>query len=625
MPAPGEDFLRYYLEELSYLRELGQQFAHRHPKVASRLELQPGECPDPHVERLIESFAFLTARIQADLDTDFPEVASELLDVLYPHYLRPVPSISVARFDFDPERGKLTTGFRIPRHTPLFAVAGQGAVVRMRTAYPVTLWPIVVSEAELIESPERYEFVRSDVAAILRIRLESKADPFEVLGVDKLRFYLKGDAVLVSRLYELLVRDTLRVAVVPSDDPWPAPAYLPPGSIRPAGFEEEEDLIPYPRQSHPAYRLLQEYFAFPEKFHFLDVSGLAGRATGSSVDLLFLLDRATRRKLLITPEVFSLGCTPIVNLFRKTSEPVRIDQRHIEYRLVADSRKEKTTEIHSIVSVSGSSNELESSREYAPFYSYTHGMEVRRQKAFWHARRVPAAREDLTGTDLLLSFRDLDFRPTQPPDEFVFAHLLCTNRALAEQLPADALLQTDEAIPVARIVCLKKPTRPLEPPLGGQALWRLVSHLSLNHLSLTGGVERPGSSPVVFPTGQAPASSQAIEGLRALHEILGLYLFSDSPAQWQQIRAIQSMSQRSVMRRVGSGDWKGFARGTEVALTFDDTQYTGSSAFLLASVLSRFFALYSSTNSFTQLVMHLQAREGESHRWPPMAGGKAVL
>lgn len=600
MRAPGNDFLRYYLEELSYLREMGEQFARSYPKVASRLELQPGECPDPHVERLIESFAFLTARIQSDLDSDFPEIAAELLDVLYPHYLRPVPSMAVARFELDPERAKLTTGFDIPKHTPLFTVADQGAVCRMRTAYPVTLWPVKVTHAE-IEVPERFDFLGSDVASVLRIRLESLADPFETLGVDRLRFYLHGDPVLVSRVYELLLRDTIRVAVVPHDAK--SHSYLPKSAVTPVGFEEDEEVIPYPRHSHPAYRLLQEYFAFPEKFHFVDVSGLAGRASGGSIDLLFLLDRASKRRLLLTPDTFSLGCTPIANLFRKTTEPIRVDQRQIEYRLVGDMRKERTTEIHSIVSVSGSSNEAESTREYAPFYSYTHGMDMRKQKAFWHARRVPSAREDLTGTDVLLSFRDLDFKPTHPPEEIVFAHTLCTNRALAVQLPADALLQTDESIPTARIVCLKKPTRPIDPPLGGQALWRFVSHLSLNHLSLT----------------------EERESLRALHEILGLYCFSESPAHWQQIRGIQAMSQRRIMRRANRDDWKGFARGTEVTLTFDDTHYAGSSAFLLASVLSRFFGLHASTNSFTQLVMTRVAREGEPNRWPPMAGGKAVL
>src|SRR5215212_837345 len=183
MPAPGNDLLRYYLEELSYLREMGGQFARSYPKVASRLELQSGECPDPHVERLIESFAFLTARIQSDLDADFPEVAAELLDVLYPHYLRPVPSMAVARFDFDPLRAKLTTGFEIPKHSMLFTTADQGAVCRMRTAYPVTLWPVQVTRAEM-EVPERFDFLGADVAAVLRLRLESLGDPFETLGVD---------------------------------------------------------------------------------------------------------------------------------------------------------------------------------------------------------------------------------------------------------------------------------------------------------------------------------------------------------------------------------------------------------------------------------------------------------
>jgi type VI secretion system protein ImpG len=620
MRAPGNDFLRHYLEELSYLREMGEQFARSYPKVASRLELQSGECPDPHVERLIESFAFLTARIQSDLDADFPEIAAELLDVLYPHYLRPVPSMAVARFDFDPLRAKLTTGFEIPRHTQLFTTAGQGQVCRMRTAYPVTLWPVQVTGAEM-EVPELFDFLDADVAAVLRIRLESLGDPFETLGVDQLRFFLHGDPVLVSGLYEMLFRDTIRVAVVPHDAK--SHSYLPKSAVTPVGFGEDDEVIPYPRHAHPGYRLLQEYFTFPEKFHFVDVTGLAGRASGQSIDLLFLLDRATKQRLLITPDSFSLGCTPIVNLFRKTSEPIRVDHRQIEYRLVPDMRKEKTTEIHSIVAVSGSSNQAESAREYAPFYSYTHGMEMRKQKAFWHARRVPVTREDFTGTDVLLSFRDLDFKPAQPPEEIVFAHTLCTNRALALQLPADALLQTDDAIPTSRIVCLRKPTRPLDPPLGGQALWRFVSHLSLNHLSLSGeDVARASAREPRRAEARPTSPHESTESLRALHEILGLYCFSDSPAHWQQIRGIRSIAHRKIMRR--APDWMGFARGTEITVSFDETHYAGSSAYLLASVLSSFFGLHASTNSFTQLVMTRVAREGEANRWPPMAGGKAV-
>jgi type VI secretion system protein ImpG len=603
MRASSEDFLVYYLEELSYLRQMGQRFARAYPKVAGRLELQHDECPDPHVERLIESFAFLTARIQSDLDSDFPEIAAELLNVLYPHYLAPVPSMTIVRFEVDPERGKLTTGFEVPRHTQVFTHAERESVCRMRTAYPVTLWPIEVKSAEM-ETPDAFEFLdnASDVISVLRLRLESRADPFDVLQIDKLRFYLHGEPVLIGRLYELLMNDLVRIAVLPAGAK--APRDIPHDAVVPIGFDRDEDVIPYPKYSHPAYRLLQEYFAFPEKFHFFDVRRLRGCMTGQRVDLLFLLKKVPPARLLLTPETFSLGCTPAINLFRKTSEPIRVDHRQLEYPLVADLRREKTTEIHSVVSVSGTSDPTDPTRDYAPFYSYTHDMESRAQRAFWHARRVPAQHPELSGTDVLLSFRDLDFSPARPPDEIIYAHLLCTNRALAAQIPAGGVLQTDVAAPVTRIVCLKKPTRPIDPPLGGQALWRLVSHLSLNYLSL----------------------GETEDSLKALREILGLYCADDAPAMWQQIQGIRRMSHRRVVRRMDGEAWKGFCRGVEVELLFDESAFVGGSAFLLASVINHFLGLFASTNSFTQLLIRRSARESEVwKRWRPMAGAKAVL
>jgi type VI secretion system protein ImpG len=642
MQAPNEDLLRYYLEELSYLRRGGEGFARTYPKVAARLELQSDECPDPHVERLIESFAFLTARIQSGLDSDFPEIAGALLDVLYPHYLQPVPSLAVARFVCDPARGKLSTGYEIPRHTPLFAHSEQGAICRLRTCYPVTLWPIEVTAAELV-SPDRYDFLSgsADAAAVLRLRLESLSDPFEVLGVDRLRFHLHGDPVLVNRLYELLFDGVRRIVAVPAPadsasaagaatpatlTKAPVPRWLPSGALTAVGFGEDEQLLPAPRHAHPAYLLLQEHFAFPEKFHFADVSGLAGCLTGSAADLLFLLDRVPRQRLPVGAESFALGCTPVANLFRRTSEPLRIDHRRLEVPLVADLRRERSTEIHSILGVTGTSPNAARAggrdggsagrsdggsnggrdggvREYAPFYSFSHDMERRGQRAFYHVRRVPSPRPDLGGTELLISFRDLDFRPAVPPDETLFAQLLCTNRGLAAELPAGAVLQSDEALPVGAIVCLKKPTRPLDPPLGGQGLWRLVSHLSLNHLSLAAGEA----------------------SLKALREILGLYCFSPAPALRRQIEGIREVSWRKVVRRLGGAGWQGFCRGTEVTVGFDESSYVGSSSLLLAAVLSRFFGLYSSTNSFTQLVTRPVGRAEESKRWPPMAGGKAVV
>lgn len=611
MSTQDERLLRYYWQELQYLRQAGERFARTYPKVAARLELEADESADPHVERLIESFAFLTGRIQSGLDEDFPQVAAELLDILYPHLLQPIPSLSIARFDLDPERGRVTSGFEVARGARLFAHSEEGHICRFRTCYPVTLWPVEVAEA-CFEPPDRYAFLDddADVATVLRLRLAPTADPLAELEMDRLRLYLHGDRMRVGKLYELLFNHTLRVALLA--DGAAAPRLLPADSLRPAGFADDESVLPYPEHAQPAYRLLQEYFAFPEKFHFVDLAGLAGHGAETRLDVLLLLDRAPEAGLRLSAESFVPGCTPVINLFARTSEPIRVDHRQLEYRLVADRRREKTTEIHSVLEVSRSAEPGAPAHEIAPFYSFDHAEERRGQRAFWHAQRVPALRPEAGGTDVLLSFLDLDFDPARPPAETVFAHTLCTNRALAEQVPAGGLLQTDEAIPARRVVCLKKPTPQVAPPLGGQTLWRLVSHLSLNYLSLTEGRD----------------------GVRALREILRLYTFTRAASIDQQINGIRALEQTRVVRRLtGAGitaraeadAWRGFCRGTEVTLTLDESLYVGGSAFLFATVLSRFLGLYASTNSFTQLVLKSLQRDGEWKRWPPMAGSRQLL
>jgi len=600
-----EDLLRAYWRELDYLRRMGSAFAETHPKVAGRLELGTDVSPDPHVERLIESFAFLTARIQRNLDGEFPQVAVELLNILHPHYLNPVPSMAVAAFEVDPRRGKLTSGHVIPKHTPLFAHAHEGeAVCRFRTCYPVTLWPLEVAEATF-EAPARYDFLdaETEVVSVLRLRIESRAGSLAELGLDRLRFYLNGDRLRVDSLYEMLFGQCAGVAILPEGDLARRPARLPAEAIRPVGFERDEEVLPYPAYSQPAYRLVQEYFTFPQKFLFADVTGLERHGSERAFELLILLRRAPANWLGVDRDTFVLGAAPVVNLFPRTTEPIRLDHRRAEYPLVPDARRERFTEIHSILAVSGSSDPRSRARIYEPFYSFNHQMAAREQKAFWHARRLPSLRKDVPGSEMVLALVDLDFQPFLPPTETIYAHTLCTNRTLAEQLMSGALLQTDVAAPVSRIVALTKPTPQLSPPGDGSTLWRLISHLSLNYLS--------------FSTGE--------ESLRALREILKLYCPSEHAAAHQQIQGIREISLRRTVQRVGREAWRGFCRGTEVTLTFDENAYVGGGAFLLASVLNRFFALYSNVNSFTQLVARSQQREGDWKRWPPMAGEQAVL
>jgi type VI secretion system protein ImpG len=597
-----EELLRHYEQELTHLRRMGVEFARKYPKVAGRLELSPDQCADPYVERMIESFAYLTARIRHNIESEFPQVPSALLSILYPHYLNPVPSMSIARFEVDPTQGKLTSGYTIDTNTSLFAQSHQGQTIRFRTCYPVTLWPVDVSQAAL-EPVENFELPGSHagVAAVLRIRIEHRGGTLGELDLKSLRFFINGEPMRVYSLYEMIFGSLCGVAILPEGST--RPITLPIDSIRPVGFGSDENVLPYPSHSHPQYRLLQEYFSFPEKFLFFDIDNLERHASEGSFDILLLVGRVPKQRPVINRDTFALGCTPIINLFSKTTEPIRINHLLPEYQLVPDMRREATTEIYSINSVSGSSESDEDSSRIEPFYSFNHQSDQRGAQAFWFARRTASERQNIPGTEMFLSFVDLGFKPLLPPTQTVFAHTLCTNRHSASALPTNAELNVEEATPIARVYCVTKPTRQIDPPLSGMAYWRLVSHLSLNYLSLSDGQH----------------------SLKALQEILGLYTFVEEPSRQHQIMGIREMSTRKVIRRVGKEAWRGFVQGTEITLEFDETRYVGSSAFLMASVLNRYFALYTSINSFTQLVARSAQREGIWKQWPPMVGEQFIL
>jgi type VI secretion system protein ImpG len=595
------ELLRYYEEELAYLRTRGREFAKSYPKIADRLELQDGYPADPHVERLIESFALLTGRIRHEMEAEFPEISTALLGVLYPHLVQPVPPLAIAKFEIDARRGKFTTGHSIPKKTPLFTFGARGVACRFRTCYPVMAWPVRVTEASF-EPVAKYDFAGSDskVASVLRVRIQAMVGSLADLEMDSLRFYLDARAGPAYLIYELLFSALKEILIMPDTGPVPLP--IPLTALTPVGFAESDDAIPPAPHGHPGYRLLQEYFQFPEKYLFMDLRGLRRHRSDKGFDLLFLLTRSPGERVALSPETFVLGCTPIANLFSRTSEPLRVDQRRLYYRLVADARREHTTEIHSVESVSSSMDSLDESRCYHPFYSFRHFHNGDAPKTFWYSRRDPTGREDLPGTDLFLSFLDLDFRPSQPPDEVVFAHTLCTNRSLATQVPPGHPLQMEDVGPVT-VACLSRPTAAVYPPLGGPAVWQLISALSLNHLSLAGGGE----------------------GRDALREILRLYCFNDQPSRHQQIQGIQGMTSKGVTMRVGSEAWRGFCRGMEVTLTFDESSYAGGGAFLFAVVLRHFLALHASVNSFTQLVARRVDREEEWMRWPPLVGSQPLL
>lgn len=599
MPSKAlEKLLPYYRRELTYLREMGNTFAEEYPKIARRLEMGEGESADPHTERLVESLAFLCGRVQYNIEQDMPRITTGLFRVLYPQLVAPTPAQTIVHFDVDAGQDIPATGFEVPSDTKLYLDAASGETCRFRTAYDMRLWPFSVREVGF-EPRDRYGFLESldEIPTVLRIRLGCDAGSFSDYDMSRLRFHLGGDPQVGMSLYELLFGHGRRVALVPDRDE--RPEFLPEGALEPTGFDREDAILPYPDHVHDGYRLLQEYATLPKKYLFFSLGHLARSRAEDYVDILVLLDRRPEEELEVRPRNVRLNCTPAVNLFERTTEPIRLDRQSVEYRLVADRRREEITEIHSVRDVT-SARDPSVGRSYAPYFSFNH--EANGEDAvFWHAERRP--HRQFEGTDLVISFVDLDFDPAEPADEAVYAHVLCTNRRLPEEIPPRALYTSDRDLPVSSIVGLTKPTSPMDPPLGGESLWQLVSNLSLNHLSL----------------------SNQNESLEALREMLRLYGSGEAVDLEQQLEGIRSMETEPVTRHLRDEGWRGFCRGTKVKLTLDERSFVGSSPLVLGAVLSRFFGLYASANSFAQLEITTKQRDGIWKRWPPMVGAQARL
>jgi type VI secretion system protein ImpG len=599
----ADELLRYYERELNFIRQIGAEFANKYPRIAGRLLLEADKCEDPHVERLIQAFAFLAARVHHKIDDEFPEITDALLGVLYPHYLAPIPSLAIVQCDLDPTQSMLTSGYPIPKGTTLYSRSVEGTSCRFRTCYPVTLWPIHVAAVRL-EEPDRRGPSRA--VSMLRLQLQCLGGAkLADLQCAELRFYLHGESPLVHRLYELLLNNTLQVQLAaPNATSEHDPVRLSPTCLRAVGFDANEGLLPYPARSFLGYRLLQEYFSFPSKFLFFDLCQLdraipAGCRDG--MEVCIYLDRSPRFEQPVTPANFRLGCTPIVNLFEQIAEPIRLNHAETAYRVIPDVRRQSTTEVYAINSVATTSPYLETPIEIQPFYSVRHAGERTPKQAFWYATRQPSTRKDDAGTELLLSLVDLDFQPTLPPAETLTLDITCTNRDLPGKLPFGGNQGEFEIEGAARVRCLTKPTETVRAPLQRGAQWRLISHLSLNYLSIVEG------------------------GREALQEILRLYDFSDSAVVRQQIAGITQVTSRRVVGRPASMPWNGFCRGMEINVEFDEEKYIGSGVFLFASVLEKFLGLYASLNSFTQMVAHTLQREEPLKRWPLRAGEQILL
>jgi type VI secretion system protein ImpG len=609
------ELLPYYERELLFVRKMASEFAERYPDRAAALKLTPNGCEDPHVERMIEAFALIAGRIQRKIDDEFPEITQALLDVLYPHLLRPVPSMAIAQFEVDPEQGKSSSGSVIPRGAIAYSEPVGGVQCQFRTTYPARLWPIHVATASFSRAASVSGGI-SSANAQYAIRIELRtlgSTKLSAFQIRDLRFHLGGDSQAAHWIYELLFSHVSHVLLRHTDKTGKKHVTtLGPDAILEVGFGRQEAILPYSDTSFQGYRLLQEYFCFPQKFLFFDLTQLdriAGEPLTDHLEIVILLEdfqrneRATLLESAVGSETFQLGCAPVANLFEHSADPIRISHTKTEYPIIPDVHAPMAMEVYSVNKVTSDVPYLEEPKEYRPFYSFRHGEEDEKQDAFWYATRRPSERNGDTGTDVYLSLVDRSFKPSLPATKSLTTHVTCTNRNAPERLTLSGkwgeLNLESSAIVRTRVV--RGPTKAFRPPLRKALQWRLISHLSLNHLSLVEG------------------------GADALRELLRLYETVENPSVARQIAGLTSVRSSRKMARLDSEHGFVFCQGIAIDTELDEEQFAGSGAFLLASILERFFGLYSSVNSFTELRVTTRQRKGVVWAWPPRTGEQIVV
>lgn len=618
----------FYEDELRHIREVAWEFAQEYPKIAGRLALGQFECPDPYVERLLEGFAFLTARVQLKLDAQFPRFTHHLLELLNPNYMAPMPSMMVVQFQPEADDAGLAGGYLLPRRkTQLRSVVGAsgGSSCIFRTAHDVELFPLRLVQAQYVSTSGGAASISRHVPrqakAALRLRLRCSGGlTADQLALDRLPVYLRGADGLAQRLYEQIFSATIGVMILPADSKASPGPLLDAASIHRMGLEADDALLPPLSRGFDGYRLLQEYFSLPERFLFAELTGLRSRLSrcrDAEFDIVILFNRANPAlDGLVTADNFGLFCTPAVNLFERTADRIQLNRRETDFHIVVDRTRPLDFEVHSLTDVQGYGADALPQVKFRPFFGARDTRGAAGAGAFYTLDRRPRLlsererrdrRSSYVGCETFIALVDGAEAPLSHDLRQLGLTGLCSNRDLPlhmslGQLNTDFTLET--AGPIESIRCVGGPSRPRSAEVVSQSPWRLISHLSLNYLTLT--------------------DLNAEQGAAALRELLSLYADLSEPAMRKEVESIHSLTVGAVVRRFPMQGPVTHVRGMEMGLCLAEPATNGVSGFLLASVLEVFFARYASINSFTQTVLSTDSR-GEVMRWPVRLGRRGPI
>ncbi len=616
-----------YRRELQHAREMGGEFAAEFPKVAGRLGLETLECSDPYVERLLEGFAFLAARVQLKIEASHSQLARQLLEMVYPSYLSPTPSMVINEVFPSLTEGSLAQGFTLERGTRLRSqiAPDEKTECEFRTSHDLTMWPVEMHEMRYLGNAAALEAagIRPDKSARSGIALQLKSVggyEFAELPMEELSLYLNGADSVGTLLYEQLFLHTQAITVVCNGSEVRSPtAGI---SLQRHGFADDEALLPVTNRGFQGYRLVQEYFAFPERFLFAKIQGLRSRlkrCNSDTIELILTFDNNNERLFeTLSSENFKLNCVPAINLFPKSADRIQLDRSRHRYHIIPDRTRPMDFEVHSVTGATGYAGSQAQKEVFYPYFSSSekqqpnhrfYGLE-REQRLLSSRQKRRGARASYIGSEVFVSLVDEREAPYRSDLKQLAVDTLCTNRDLPLQMPVgkkDTDFNLDIGAPVDSIRCLHGPTVPKPSRAHFKDAWRLVSNLNLNYLSLDSAPEDDGAAAAAM-----------------LRQMLEMYCDANRSSDSRQLEGILSVKTAPAIRQMKQRSHMEIARGMQVSVRIDEAAFEGSGAYVLGSVLERFFARHATVNSFTETVLE-SVQRNEIQRWPVSIGQRSTL
>jgi type VI secretion system protein ImpG len=618
--------LRHYNQELQHLREMGAEFAQQFPKIAARLRMDGLEVSDPYVERLLEGFAFLAARVQLKIDAEFPRFTQRLIEIVHPQFLAPMPSMLIAQLQPQTGDAGLAAGHTVARGSLLQSQAGRGSATecRFRTAHDVQLAPVEIVSAAYFSHAANLplgampEWRKFGGGVRLRLRATAGVD-FKQIRLDDLRLHLSGVDDVAYRLHELICGHALGAFVIQGQGATGKHETLPADAVQPVGFDDEHALLPVSHRGFEGYRLMQEYFAFPQRFMFFDLVGLGPamrRLGGQEIEIVLLFARGdTALQQTVDAGCFALHCVPAINLFEKRCDRVHVGPQTSDFHVVVDRARPMDFEVFDVLDVTGYGLGLDSERRFHPLYA-AFQTEEQHQHAYFALQREPrlmseaqkrdGPRTAYVGSEVFISIVDPDDAPYRDDLQQLGIRALVSNRDLPLLMPTGSAndLSLEQDAPVTGVRVLKGPSRPLGTQREANLAWRFINQLSMNHLSLLDTDEQQGAA--------------------ALRELLRLYTHEGDAALQRQVDGLRSVRAQPVVRRLPMPGPIAFGRGVRIDLEVDELAFQGASAFLLGCVLERYFARHVSMNGFTELNVKSQTR-GDILTGKPRCGKRPIV